>query len=99
MLLRIVAVLFPSASKAAQNKAVKMASSAIHKKVRAVHRKIRGKGKRRSKGKKRKSKSRKRKGKAHFKVITIKKRGGGKRKQRVKVLASGKFKFVKNKWF
>jgi len=32
-----------------------------------------------------------------FKVITIKKRGGGTRKQRVQVLASGKFKFVKNK--
>jgi len=32
-----------------------------------------------------------------FKVITIKKRGGGTRKQRVKVLRSGKFKFVKNK--
>jgi len=32
-----------------------------------------------------------------FKVITIKKRGGGTRKQRVKVLKSGKFKFVKNK--
>jgi len=31
------------------------------------------------------------------KVITIKKRGGGTRKQRVKVLASGKFKFIKNK--
>ena len=32
-----------------------------------------------------------------FKIITIKKRGGGTRKQRVQVLASGKFKFVKNK--
>jgi len=32
-----------------------------------------------------------------FKVITIKKRGGGTRKQRVQVLSSGKFKFVKNK--
>jgi len=31
------------------------------------------------------------------KVITIKKRGGGTRKQRVKVLKSGKFKFIKNK--
>ncbi len=31
-----------------------------------------------------------------FKIITIKKRGGGTRKQRVQVLASGKFKFVKN---
>ena len=31
-----------------------------------------------------------------FKNITLKKRGGGTRKQRVKVLASGKFKFVKN---
>jgi len=31
------------------------------------------------------------------KIITIKKRGGGTRKQRVKVLASGKFKFIKNK--
>jgi len=31
-----------------------------------------------------------------FKNITIKKRGGGTRLQRVKVLASGKFKFVKN---
>lgn len=31
------------------------------------------------------------------KTITIKKRGGGTRKQRVKVLASGKFKFIKNK--
>jgi len=32
-----------------------------------------------------------------FKIITIKKRGGGIRKQRVEVLSSGKFKFVKNK--
>jgi len=31
------------------------------------------------------------------KIITIKKRGGGTRKQRVKVLASGKFRFIKNK--
>lgn len=31
-----------------------------------------------------------------FKTITIKKRGGGTRKQKVKVLSSGKFKFVKN---
>jgi len=31
------------------------------------------------------------------KLITIKKRGGGTRKQRVQVLASGKFKFIKNK--
>lgn len=31
------------------------------------------------------------------KVITIKKKGGGTRKQRVQVLASGKFKFIKNK--
>lgn len=31
-----------------------------------------------------------------FKNITIKKRGGGTRTQRVKVLASGKYKFVKN---
>lgn len=31
-----------------------------------------------------------------FKNITIKKVGGGTRKQRVKVLASGKYKFVKN---
>lgn len=31
-----------------------------------------------------------------FKNITIKKRGGGTRTQRVKVLKSGKFKFVKN---
>lgn len=31
-----------------------------------------------------------------FKTITIKKRGGGTRKQKVKVLASGKFRFVKN---
>jgi len=34
---------------------------------------------------------------AKFKNITIKKKGGGTRKQRVKVLASGKYKFVKNK--
>jgi len=33
---------------------------------------------------------------AKFKNIRIKKRGGGTRMQRVKVLASGKFKFVKN---
>ena len=31
-----------------------------------------------------------------FKNITVKKRGGGSRKQRVQVLKSGKFKFVKN---
>lgn len=31
------------------------------------------------------------------KTITIKKRGGGTRKQKVQVLASGKFKFIKNK--
>jgi len=31
-----------------------------------------------------------------YKTITIKKKGGGTRKQRVKVLKSGKFKFVKN---
>jgi len=31
-----------------------------------------------------------------YKNITIKKKGGGTRKQRVKVLASGKYKFVKN---
>jgi len=31
-----------------------------------------------------------------YKNITIKKRGGGTRKQRVQVLASGKYKFVKN---
>lgn len=31
-----------------------------------------------------------------FKTINIKKRGGGTRKQKVKVLSSGKFKFVKN---
>jgi len=31
------------------------------------------------------------------KIITIKKRGGGTRKQRVRVLPSGKFKFIKNK--
>jgi len=30
------------------------------------------------------------------KTITIKKRGGGTRKQKVKVLASGKYKFMKN---
>ena len=30
------------------------------------------------------------------KIITIKKRGGGTRKQRVRVLPSGKFKFIKN---
>jgi len=30
------------------------------------------------------------------KTITIKKKGGGTRKQKVKVLASGKYKFVKN---
>lgn len=30
------------------------------------------------------------------KTITIKKRGGGTRKQKVKVLSSGKFKFIKN---
>lgn len=30
------------------------------------------------------------------KTITIKKRGGGTRKQKVKVLRSGKFKFIKN---
>jgi len=33
---------------------------------------------------------------ATYKNITIKKKGGGTRKQRVKVLASGKYKFVKN---
>lgn len=33
---------------------------------------------------------------AKFKNIRIKKRGGGTRTQRVKVLASGKYKFVKN---
>lgn len=33
---------------------------------------------------------------ATYKNITIKKRGGGTRLQRVKVLKSGKFKFVKN---
>lgn len=33
---------------------------------------------------------------ANFKNITIKKKGGGTRTQRVKVLASGKYKFVKN---
>jgi len=32
-----------------------------------------------------------------FKNITIKKKGGGKRTQRVQVLSSGKYKFVKNK--
>lgn len=31
-----------------------------------------------------------------YKNITVKKRGGGTRKQRVQVLASGKYKFVKN---
>lgn len=31
-----------------------------------------------------------------FKTITVKKRGGGTRRQKVKVLASGKYKFVKN---
>jgi len=31
-----------------------------------------------------------------YKNITIKKKGGGTRKQRVQVLASGKYKFVKN---
>lgn len=31
-----------------------------------------------------------------YKVITIKKKGGGTRRQRVQVLASGKYKFVKN---
>jgi len=30
------------------------------------------------------------------KTITIKKKGGGKRKQKVQVLASGKYKFIKN---
>jgi len=33
---------------------------------------------------------------AKFKNITVKKRGGGTRLQRVQVLASGKYKFVKN---
>jgi hypothetical protein len=33
---------------------------------------------------------------AVYKTITLKKRGGGTRKQRVKVLSSGKFQFVKN---
>lgn len=33
---------------------------------------------------------------AVYKNITIKKKGGGTRKQRVKVLKSGKYKFVKN---
>lgn len=33
---------------------------------------------------------------ATYKNITVKKRGGGTRKQRVQVLASGKYKFVKN---
>lgn len=32
-----------------------------------------------------------------FKMVTVKKRGGGTRKQRAQVLASGKLKFVKNK--
>lgn len=31
-----------------------------------------------------------------IKIITIKKRGGGTRKQKVQVLKSGKFKFIKN---
>lgn len=31
-----------------------------------------------------------------FKTITLKKKGGGTRRQRVKILASGKYKFVKN---
>ena len=33
---------------------------------------------------------------ATYKNITVKKRGGGTRQQRVQVLASGKYKFVKN---
>ena len=32
-----------------------------------------------------------------FKIITVKMKGGKTRKQRVEVLKSGKFKFVKNK--
>jgi len=34
--------------------------------------------------------------KVKVKTITLKKRGGGTRKQKVQVLASGKFKFIKN---
>jgi len=34
---------------------------------------------------------------ATYKTITVPKRGGGTRRQRVQVLASGKYKFVKNK--
>lgn len=68
------------------------------KKFKTKRRKSKAK-KRKAKSRKRKSKAKKRKskGKVHFKTITIKKRGGGTRKQRVKVSASGKFTFVKNK--
>ena len=52
VLLRIVAILFPSASSAAQKKAVKLAQNAITRKVRKITGKR--KGKRKSKSKKRK---------------------------------------------
>ena len=106
VLLRIVAILFPSASKTAQRKAIKMAQNAISRKIsRKAKRKTKSKGKRkvkkRAKGKrktKRKTKSkRKKKGKQHFSSIKVPLKGGGSRRQRVLIMASGKRKFVKNK--
>jgi len=49
-----------------------------------------------STGRKTKRRASRVKSKAKTKFITIKKRGGGTRKQKVKVLASGKYRFVKN---
>jgi len=41
VLLRIVTILFPSASQAAKNKAIKMAQNAITRKVRKIKSKVR----------------------------------------------------------
>ncbi len=54
------------------------------------------KTRKRSKSTKTKSRS-KSSGKAKYKNIKVKKKGGGTRMQRVQVLKSGKYKFVKNK--
>ena len=99
-LVELIATMFAKLTKTDKIKILIKIDKGISKKVKKFKTKRRKSKarKRKAKARKRKSKAKKKsKGKVRFKVITIKKRGGGTRKQRVKVFASGKFQFVKNK--
>lgn len=90
-LISIIKILWGSASTSAKNKVIKIAavpsfSGKISRKSKG-HRSSKAKGKRKSK----------RKGKAgSIRFITVKMKGGKTRKQKAKVLSSGKLKFIKN---